>query len=143
MTQTLNGQNLSEINAPSWTYLQKGEKLAMLSYGPSLDRLLKVSECENLGASIVNARFIKPIDESFLIEVLKTHEHIFIYEEIANQGGLYPRILDVANRIGFSGKIIQMSITDQIIHHGNYKEILSNIKMDQKDIMDALKGFNQ
>jgi 1-deoxy-D-xylulose-5-phosphate synthase len=131
-------REISEIK-PTWTYLQKGEKVALISYGPSLDLLKKASEHLELNASIVNARFIKPMDENMLKEVLETHAHILVYEEAANTGSLYPQVLAFMANHGFTNKIESMSITDKIVEHGHYKDILKILNMDQEAIEKRIK----
>ncbi|MDX9691100.1 MAG: transketolase C-terminal domain-containing protein [Acholeplasmataceae bacterium] len=126
---------------PTWTYLKKGSKLALISYGPSLDLLIKASDSLGLVASIVNARFIKPIDEVMLKEVLDHHTYIFVYEEQSNKGSLYPQILSFMAKHGYKNHVKEMSITDRIVEHGHYKDILKILNMDQESIEKEIKAF--
>ena len=140
-TLALNGDLIEDITKPSWTKLKEGKDLAIISYGQSLDRLLAVDEKLALDATVINARFIKPIDEEMLKEILETHHKIFVYEEIANVAGLYPTILAFAQKHQYHNEFMEMSMTNQIIHHGNYKEILKKINMDDDAIEKKLKAF--
>lgn len=140
-TLALNGETIEEIKSPSWKIMREGKDLAIITYGQSIDRLIRVSEKMGLNATIINARFIKPLDEVMLREVLKTHHKIFVYEEIANVAGLYPMILSFAHKRQYQNDFMEMNMTDQIIHHGNYQEILKKIKMDEDSIIKALKEF--
>ena len=140
-TQAINGEEIESIDSVSWKYIKKGKDVAIISYGQSLDRLLDVAKKMNLDASIINARFIKPMDEEMLKDILMTHKKIFVYEEISNVGGLFPMILRFAEKHAFHNEFMEMSMTDQIIHHGNYKEIIQKIKMDDVAIEEKLKVF--
>jgi 1-deoxy-D-xylulose-5-phosphate synthase len=141
MTQALNGDVIEEINHPSWVKMKEGKDLAIISYGQSLDRLIHVCESMELDATIINARFIKPIDEVMLKNILETHHKIFVYEEIANSAGLYPAILAFTEKHAYKNEFMEMSMTNQIIHHGNYKEIIKKMKMDERSIEEKILEF--
>jgi 1-deoxy-D-xylulose-5-phosphate synthase len=132
---------IDEDLKPTWTKLETGTKLAMISYGPSLDLLIKVNTEHHLNATIINARFIKPIDEIMLKEVLDEHDTLFVYEEAVNTGALYPQILKFMAKHEYKNKMIEMSITDQIVEHGHYKDMLKKLKMDDEAIVERLKSF--
>ena len=132
---------IDEDLKPTWTKLATGTKLAMISYGPSLDLLIKVNTEHHLNATIINARFIKPIDEMMLKEVLDEHDTLFVYEEAVNTGALYPQILKFMAKHEYKNKMIEMSITDQVVEHGHYKDILQKLKMDEETIIERLKSF--
>ncbi len=131
------------IDRPSWTIIREGKDLAILTYGQSIDRMREVIEENRLDATLVNCRFIKPIDEDMLISILKTHHKVLVYEEVSNHAALYPQILRVSMKIAYQGQIKEMSITDKIIHHGNYKEIIKHIQMDKEDIMNVILGMRE
>ena len=126
---------------PTWTYLKKGTDIHLISYGPSLDLLLQADLQLELNASVVNARFIKPIDEEFLHELCKTGKPLFVYEECSNVGSLYPQILKFMAKHDYKNRIQDMSITDQVVEHGHYKDILKSHHMDLDSIEETLKEF--
>jgi len=126
---------------PTWTYLKKGTSSHLISYGPSLDLLLQASDNLNLDATVINARFIKPIDEEMLHEICKSNLPIFVYEECSNIGSLYPQILKFMAKHNYHNRITEMSITDQIVEHGHYKDILKILHMDLTSVEDNIKAF--
>ena len=130
-----------EAIEPTWTYLQKGQNIAMIGYGPSLDLLRKACQTMGLDATIVNARFIKPMDLKTLDDVIQSHDYIFVYEEASNAGSLYPQILKYMAEHQYKNAITSMSITDQVVEHGHYKDILTILKMDEHAIIERLKSF--
>jgi len=122
-----------------WNYLRKGTELTIISYGPSLDLLIRAIDELNISANIVNAKVIKPIDEEFLFNELKLNHSVLVYEEAANTGSLYPQILKFMAKNDFKNKITSMSITDQIVEHGSYKDMLKVLKMDLESIKEEIK----
>lgn len=124
-----------------WKYIRKGSGPLCISYGPSLDLLIKANEVLGSDCTIINARFIKPIDEKILHEALKKTDKIFIYEEIDNKAGLYPSILDYMKQHGFNHQVKHLSLTDQIVTFGRYEDILKKYHMDLDHVVKALKDF--
>lgn len=127
---------------PTWTYLKKGkDPMVLISYGPSLDLLIEALEKADVDGTVVNARFIKPIDEAMLKDILSKDVKILVYEEASNVGGLYPQILKYMAKHNHHQKIIEMSITDQIVEHGHYKDMLEACQMDVSSIVKNIKDL--
>lgn len=135
---SVTGISFTDIK-PTWTILSEGAKVIMISYGPSLDLLLRVKEMFPIDAMVVNARFIKPIDEEMLHKICKTNLAILVYEEVANTGSLYPQILKFMAKHRYKNEITEMSITDKVVEHGSYKKVLSCQNMDEKAVTKKLK----
>lgn len=138
--EDFNAHAFKEIK-PSWVKMKEGEKIALISYGPSIDLLIKADKELNLNATIINARFIKPIDSNMIKELIKTHTHLFIYEEVSNTGSLYPSILKDIQSLSQTVKTTSMSITDQIVEHGHYKDILKKYNMDLEAVKKRISEF--
>lgn len=128
-----------EKMTPTWTTLKEDHGPILISYGPSLDLLKQADEELQTHASIVNARFIKPIDEHMLDQLCQTQRPILIYEEASNQGGLYPQVLHYMARKGYQNKITCMSITDKVVTFGDYETMLERLHMDVKSIKQKIK----
>lgn len=130
-----------EVIEPTWTILENGSDIVMISYGPSLDLLKSVKKDMDLDIMIVNARFIKPIDEEIMHQIARLDTPILVYEELANTGSLYPQILKFMAKHGYKNQMIEMSITDQIVEHGFYADMLKKHHMDADAIKDVLKDI--
>ncbi|HBY65853.1 MAG TPA: 1-deoxy-D-xylulose-5-phosphate synthase [Acholeplasmataceae bacterium] len=134
------GITFDEIEA-TWTVLSEGETITLISYGPSLDLLLEAKDEMKLSAEVVNARFIKPIDEEMLHSICKSGNPILVYEEQSNMGSLYPQILKFMAKFNYKNQIHEMSITDKVVEHGNYRDMLKELEMDKKSIINKIKGM--
>jgi 1-deoxy-D-xylulose-5-phosphate synthase len=125
---------------PTWTYHKKGnEDIVLISYGPSLDLLSQASRQLGVDATIINARFIKPIDENMLKNIFSKDVKVLVYEEVSNIGGLYPQILRYMAKHEHHHKILEMSITDQVVEHGHYNDMLKACHMDIDSIVKKIK----
>ncbi|MFA5471061.1 MAG: 1-deoxy-D-xylulose-5-phosphate synthase [Acholeplasmataceae bacterium] len=127
---------------PTWTHFKKGDgTLYLISYGPSLDLLEKAAKSLEINADIINARFIKPLDQDMLKTIFSKEARILVYEEASNVGGLYPQILKYMAKYNHHHKICDMSITDQIVEHGHYKDMLKAYHMDIDAIIKTIKDL--
>jgi len=123
---------------PTWTKLREGKEVVMISYGPSLDLMLRAADEMVIDACVVNARFIKPLDEAMLHEVLKIGKSVLVYEEAANTGSLYPQILSFMAKHHYKNTITSMSITDKIVDHGHYQDMLTILHMDLNAVKEKV-----
>jgi 1-deoxy-D-xylulose-5-phosphate synthase len=127
---------------PVWTYFKKGlDPLVLIGYGPSLDLLNEAADELDIDATIINARFIKPIDEHMLKDIFKDDVKILVYEEASNIGGLYPMILKYMAKHGHKHKIDEMSITDMVVEQGHYQDVLKKCHMDKDSIIKHIKDL--
>ncbi len=139
-TATVENIEFDEIT-PTWKILDEGNEIVLISYGPSLDLLRTVRQDLKLDAMIVNALFIKPIDEVMMHKIALLNKPILVYEELANSGSLYPQILKFMAKHGYKNQMLEMSITEQVVEHGFYHDMLKKHHMDAESIKDVLKEF--
>ncbi|MCD4827054.1 MAG: 1-deoxy-D-xylulose-5-phosphate synthase [Acholeplasmataceae bacterium] len=125
---------------PEWTYFKQGtDPLVVISYGPSLDLVKEAVDELKIDATIINARFIKPIDQNMLTTIFSKDVKVLVYEEISNTGGLYPMILKFMAKNNYKHKICEMSITDKVVRHGHYQDVLKKCQMDKASIIKNIK----
>ncbi len=108
--------------------LIKGEKIAFLSYGITLNICFKVREIlknKGLSPSIYSCHTLKPFDEIRISQILKSYDKIIIIEEHVPEGGLSTRIKNCAWKYKSNVKIHTFTLKDQFIHfYGNHEELL-------------------
>lgn len=128
----------SEMIKPSWEILTKGTH-AVIAYGPILNDILDLIDTHALTITLINARYIRPIDEAILHEVAKTNDKIIVYEQTHASGSLYQKVLDFLNRFDYDNKVISLSAYNKIINQGSIKE---NEKEANLDLDHLLKTIN-
>lgn len=127
---------------PTWTVIKEGTApLVLISYGPSLNILKEAALHLKVDATIINARFIKPIDEDMLASIFSKDQKVLVYEEGSNIGGLYPQILKYMAKHQHHHQIVDMSITDQVVEHGHYEDILKMYHMDVLSVEKCIKDL--
>ena len=84
--------------------------------------------------SLVNARFVKPIDEDLLRELEQEHRLIVTLEENVRCGGFGEHVLDYLHEIGSRARIIQVALPDDYIEHGNVEILKKEAGIDAESI---------
>ena len=119
--------------------IREGEKIAILNFGTLLPNALKVAE--KLNATVVDMRFIKPLDVTRISEIAKTHELIVTLEENAIQGGAGSAVAEVLHVQQHNVKLLQLGIPDFFIPQGSQAEMLIELKLDEIGIEQQIKDF--
>lgn len=101
--------------------LMKGSKAAFLGFG-SMTGVLKPA-AEALGGTLIDMRFVKPIDRDAILEAARTHELIVTAEEGALMGGAGDAVMEVLADAGVALPVMRFGIPDEFIEQGTQKEI--------------------
>jgi 1-deoxy-D-xylulose-5-phosphate synthase len=124
--------------------LARGERVAVLAYGALVNEAassLRKLEGEGVRATLVNARFAKPLDEGMLREIAKDHECIVTVEEGALAGGFGSAVMEAAGRSGWSGacRVRRLGVPDEFIPHAARAEQLAELGLDAAGIERAVR----
>jgi 1-deoxy-D-xylulose-5-phosphate synthase len=138
-------ETLKSIPIGTWEVLRDGEDIAILTFGTTIPMALEAAEIiekQGISVKVVNARFIKPIDEKILSDILATNMPILTIEEAILQGGFGSSILEYAYEHGYKGaNIDRMGIPDQFIEHGNVDKLLDEIQLTTAAAVDKIKNL--
>ncbi|MEO2083408.1 MAG: transketolase C-terminal domain-containing protein, partial [Desulfurobacteriaceae bacterium] len=124
----------------SWEVLREGKEVAVVATGWTVyQALLAAQELEKNGISVtvVNGRFVKPIDERLLSEIARNHPIIITVEENAIKGG-FGSAVDEFLSSWFTGKVINVGIPDRFIEHGNQDLLRRIVGIDAEGIKRAV-----
>ena len=119
--------------------IREGEKIAILNFGTLLPNALKVAE--KLNVTVVDMRFIKPLDVTRISEIAKTHELIVTLEENAIQGGAGSAVAEVLHVQQHNVKLLQLGIPDFFVPPGSQAEMLTALKLDEIGIEQQIEDF--
>lgn len=136
-------ENLKNIPIGTWEILKEGEDVAILTFGTTIPMAFEAAtilENEGIHVKIVNARFIKPLDEKILAEILDDDMPILTIEEAILQGGFGSAVLEYANDHGYlSANIDRMGIPDHFIEHGNVDKLLDEIDLTTDATVEKIR----
>ncbi len=125
---------------PSWEILTTG-KNAIIAYGPIVNDIYELIKKHNLSITLINARYIRPIDEAILKEVVHTNETLIVYEQTHASGSLYQKVLDFLNRFDYHNKVISMSAYNKIINQGSIHENKKDANLDLESLLSVIKSL--
>jgi 1-deoxy-D-xylulose-5-phosphate synthase len=127
---SLEGLNpCTEITLGKWEILNKGEKVAIIATGKMVQEALKakaILDEKGLNVTIINATFIKPLDEELLKKLSNENYNIISVEDNIKKGGFGYSVMEVLVREGYKGKFKNLGYNDEFIKQGRvdilYKE---------------------
>jgi len=105
--------------------LRKGSGIAILLFGSLLNEATEAAD--TLNASLVNMRFVKPIDEELIREIASSHDLLVTLEDNAIQGGAGSAVTEFLNKEGIQIPTLQLGIPDLFIEHATREQQLEDI----------------
>ena len=113
--------------------------LAILVFGTLLDSALKIAE--RLDATVINMRFIKPLDEDLVISVAARHRAIVTIEENSTIGGAGSAVGELLASEGLLIPILQLGIPDRFIEHGSRDSCLVAAGLDPTGLTSSIERW--
>ena len=117
--------------------LREGERIAILAFGSRVGPALAVGEAMN--ATVVNMRFIKPLDVELVKEMAAQHHLLVTVEENAIMGGAGSAVSEALHEHGISVPMLQLGLPDTYIDHGKPADMLASVGLDAAGIQRAIE----
>ncbi|WP_448212083.1 1-deoxy-D-xylulose-5-phosphate synthase [Colwellia sp. MEBiC06753] len=118
---------------------RQGEKIAILNFGTMLGESEKAAAA--LNASLVDMRFVKPLDETLIQEMAESHELIVTIEDNAIAGGAGSAVNEFILSQGLAVKVLNIGLPDSFIKHGTQQEIHHELGLDYEGIIGKINQF--
>ena len=112
--------------------IRTGKSIAILAFGTIVNTCLEVAE--DINASVVDMRFVKPIDKKMIKEICLHHNFIVTVEENVVSGGAGSAVLEALSEMQLSCKTLVIGIPDKFFEHGSQKEVLKICGLDKNTI---------
>ncbi|HEY8169768.1 MAG TPA: 1-deoxy-D-xylulose-5-phosphate synthase [Candidatus Limnocylindria bacterium] len=117
--------------------LREGPDLLMVGFGPIVQRLLAVAEAlgrDGVSATVINARWAKPLDEALIVEHAAGKQLVVTAEESAAMGGFGDGVLDALNRAGVRVRVHKIALAEGFVHHGAVDDLRAQQRIDAPGI---------
>ncbi|MGN7378075.1 1-deoxy-D-xylulose-5-phosphate synthase [Bacillus altitudinis] len=138
-------EQLKTIPIGSWEVLRPGKDAVILTFGTTIKMALQAAEelqKEGKSIRVVNARFIKPLDEGMLNEILSEGLPILTIEEAVLQGGFGSSVLEyIHDQKASHIKVERMGIPDEFIEHGSVDALLEEIGLTKTQVAKTLRDL--
>jgi 1-deoxy-D-xylulose-5-phosphate synthase len=116
-----------------------GSGIALLCFGTLLHAARQLGDI--IDATVVDMRFVKPLDEELVRDLAARHELIVTLEESAVAGGAGSAVGEALQRFGIQTHVLQLGIPDQLIEHGTREQCLADAGLDVPGIFDAIARY--
>lgn len=136
---------LSEFRAPieygqaEWINIESD--ICLIAVGSMVKTAVIVREKlkeKGLNVSVMNARFVNPIDKELIRDALKTHNHIVTLEENVRAGGFGENVAEFLYTEGIIAKLTTVAVPDMYVEHGNVDLLMKEIGLDSDSIVKKI-----
>lgn len=139
----INLKAINNVKKGKWEIVSKGEKLVILATGKMVQYAVMAKEKLNkrFNPMIINALFIKPLDEESLDKIIREGYNVLTIEDNVKIGGFGENVNRSLTEKGFKKQIKIMAFEDHFIDHGNVDELLEVEDMDVSSIVKEIEKF--
>ncbi|USH01843.1 1-deoxy-D-xylulose-5-phosphate synthase [Grimontia kaedaensis] len=118
---------------------RQGEKIAILNFGTMMPYALQAAE--NLNATVADMRFVKPLDEALIDELVASHDVLVTVEENAISGGAGSGVIEYLMKSRQITPVLQIGLPDKFIHQGTQQELHEELEIDGKGIEAQIRRY--
>jgi 1-deoxy-D-xylulose-5-phosphate synthase len=116
---------------------REGSNVAILNFGTLLGSALQAAE--KLDATVVDMRFVKPLDKEMVLKLAASHKLLVTLEENAIAGGAGSGVSELLAEEAVVIPVLQLGLGDKLIDHANHNEQLSLAGLDSEQIIDRIQ----
>ena len=116
---------------------RQGKDLVVLVFGTLLPAALKVAEVLDL--TVVDMRFVKPLDTALVLQMASEHRGLVTLEEGALMGGAGSAVTEALNAAGVVCPVLQLGLPDRFIDHGEQGALLASVGLDDAGIERSIR----
>jgi 1-deoxy-D-xylulose-5-phosphate synthase len=114
---------------------RRGKRVAILAFGAMLKPALEAGEA--LDATVVNMRFVKPLDSALARELAETHELLVTVEEHQVMGGAGSAVCEALATA--EKRVLLLGLPDRFIDHGDPARLLASVGLDAAGIASSIQ----
>ena len=116
---------------------RRGRGIALLAFGAMVAPCTTVADA--LDATLVNMRFVKPLDEALVLELSASHAAVVTIEDNAIAGGAGSAVAELLNAHAIQVPLQQLGLSDRFLDHASREELLSSDGLDAAGIESAIR----
>ncbi|MEQ1816062.1 MAG: 1-deoxy-D-xylulose-5-phosphate synthase [Nitrosomonas sp.] len=118
---------------------RQGERIALLAFGSMLAPCIEAAE--ELNATAVNMRFIKPLDDDLVASLAASHDLLVTVEENTVMGGAGSAVTESLNSQQICVKVLQLGLPDVFIDQGDPVQMLADCGLDKNGIVQSVRSI--
>jgi 1-deoxy-D-xylulose-5-phosphate synthase len=117
---------------------RQGSRVAILAFGAMVKPALEAGEA--LDATVVNMRFVKPLDSALIKNISESHELIVTVEEHQVMGGAGSAVCEELARLKAKNRVLLLGLPDRFIDHGDPAKLLASVGLDRDGILKSIQA---
>ena len=129
-------ENLSSIEIGRSRTMLQGKQIAILAFGSMVTPAVEVGKTIN--ATVVDMRFVKPLDEQIIHRLSENHVLIVTIEENVVQGGAGSAVNEYLSSIHSNCQVLNLGLPDRFIEHGDTAQLLADCGLDKEGIQKSI-----
>jgi 1-deoxy-D-xylulose-5-phosphate synthase len=117
---------------------REGRRVAILAFGTLLKSALDAGA--ELDATVVNMRFVKPLDEALVAQLARTHALLVTLEENAVMGGAGSAVAESLAAQAIVVPLLHLGLPDRFVDHGDQNQLLASVGLDRDGVLAAVRA---
>ncbi|MDH5601400.1 MAG: 1-deoxy-D-xylulose-5-phosphate synthase, partial [Gammaproteobacteria bacterium] len=130
---------LDTIEVGKGEIISSGSTIALLSFGSLLAESQQVAE--KLNATVVNMRFVKPLDETLILEIASKHDVLVTLEDNVVMGGAGSAVNEYLLKQQCHNRVLNLGLPDSFMEHASREELLDDAGLSTSGILRAIEDF--
>lgn len=134
--------NINDIYDEKAEVVLKGKDACIIAVGKMVSTAMEVAKLlkeDGIESTVINARFVKPLDEDTIISNIEEIDNIFTLEDNVKIGGFGSQILDMLSKNGIKNKNTKIfAFPDKFIEHGNTETLFKQYNLDTESIYEDI-----
>ncbi|HET7268699.1 MAG TPA: 1-deoxy-D-xylulose-5-phosphate synthase [Oleiagrimonas sp.] len=115
---------------------RSGRGLALLAFGTLIEVIAPLAE--EFDATLVNMRFVKPLDETLIVELARSHDAFVTLEDNAIAGGAGSGVAECLAAHGITLPVLHLGLPDRFLEHGTREEVLAMAGLDAASLRRSI-----
>ena len=136
-TGAMTDKSLTTVPIGKAVVRREGQRVALLAFGNMVRPALVAAE--TLNATVVDMRFVKPLDESCILQLASTHDLLVTLEDHALMGGAGSAVSELLHREAVQVPLLSIGIPDAFIEHGKPAELHESLGLDAAGILRTVQ----
>ncbi len=133
-------KNLNTISVGKAVVKRKGTGIAILSFGALFESAAIAAD--RFDATLVNMRFVKPLDTVLLKELCKNHSAFITIEDNAIAGGAGSAVCEFLQAENINIPVLNLGLPDEYVEHGSREECLKHVNLDSHGIINSIENWS-
>ena len=117
--------------------VRRGKGVAILAFGSMVGPALEAAG--ELGATVANMRFVKPLDRELVLELAGSHELLVTVEENVIAGGAGSAVLEALEAAGNGAPVLQLGLPDRFVDQGDPGIQLAHVGLNKEGILKSIR----